>query len=264
MQYVQIGDVKVSRFILGGNPFSGFSHLGVDMDMEVMRYYTTERIKRTIKEAESLSVNTFIGRVDNHILRILLEYRDEGGTIQLFGQTCPELGDPLISIDRAKENGAKGCHIHGGVMDNLLAQGRIDGVHALVEEIHKRGMLAGIAGHNPKVFEWAEESNLDADYYMCSYYDPTPRDEHAGHVSELEEHFLPEDRERMTGIIPNLSKPVIHYKILASGRHEPADAFSYAAKIMRATDAVCVGVYTKDKPDMIKEDIQLLLEAVAG
>ena len=260
MQYIQIGDVKVSRFILGGNPFSGFSHLGMDMDM--MRYYTTEKIKETIREAESLSVNSFIGRVDSHILRILLEYRDEGGTIQLFAQTCPELGDPLISIDRAKENGAKGCHIHGGVMDNMLAQGRIDEVHVLVEEIHKRGMIAGIAGHNPKVFEWAEESNLDVDYYMCSYYNPIPRDERAEHVSDMEEPFIPEDRERMTSVIPTLSKPVIHYKIMAAGRNEPAEAFAYAAKIMRAADAVCVGVYTKTKPEMIKEDIQLFLEAV--
>ena len=51
---------------------------------------------------------------------------------------------------------------------------------------------------------------------------------------------------------------------MAAGRNEPADAFAYAAKIMRAVDAVCVGVYTKINPDMIKEDIRLFLEEIAG
>ncbi len=32
------------------------------------------------------------------------------------------------------------------------------------------------------------------------------------------------------------------------------------ARTMRKGDAVCVGVYTQDKPDMLAEDIALLLQ----
>lgn len=44
MQTVQLGNVTVSRLILGGNPFSGFSHQNPDRDREMLRYYTTDQI----------------------------------------------------------------------------------------------------------------------------------------------------------------------------------------------------------------------------
>ncbi len=40
MQTVQLGNVTVSRLILGGNPFGGFSHQNPDRDREMLRYYT--------------------------------------------------------------------------------------------------------------------------------------------------------------------------------------------------------------------------------
>ncbi len=62
------------------------------------------------------------------------------------------------------------------------------------------------------------------------------------------ERFDPGDREKMTALIRNLSRPVIHYKIMAAGRNDPREAFAYAARAMRPTDAVCVGVYPAAPP----------------
>lgn len=263
MQYIHIGDVKVSRFILGSNPFSGFSHQGTERDLAMKHYFTTARIKEIIKAAEALGVNTIIARGDHHMIRLLMEYRDEGSAIQWFAQTCPEVGDHQTGINRAASNGATACHIHGGVMDYLLAQGRIGEIPDVVKAIRDRGMLAGIAGHNPKVFEWAEE-HLDVDYYMCSYYNAAHRDERAEHVSGMEEWFLDEDRQIMTGLIQQLSHPVIHYKVLAAGRNDPQAALTFAASKMRSGDAVCVGVYPKDNPDMLAQDIAWLDSALVS
>lgn len=263
MEYVQIGDVRLSRFILGSNPFSGFSHQGTEADVQMKRYFTLARIKQTLHEAASLGVNTVLGRCDHHVMRMLLEYWDEGGTLQWFAQTCPELGTPEVSINRAGSGGAKACHIHGGVMDYLLAQKRMDEVPALIDMIRQKGMLAGIAGHNPRVFEWAEE-HLDVDYFMCCYYNSNHRDERAEHVSGMEEWFLDEDRAVMASLIQRLSHPVIHYKILAAGRNDPAEAFAYAARHMRAGDAVCVGVGPGDAPAMLREDVALLEKSLAA
>jgi hypothetical protein len=261
VEYIQIGKIKVSRFILGSNPFSGFSHQGAETDLAMVRYYTAARIKETIRAAEELGINTMIGRTDLHIIRLLLEYWDEGGRIQWFAQTCPGVGPHQMCIERAAVNGAMACHIHGGVMDHLLAQGRLDEIPQVVRGIRQRGMLAGIAGHRPQVFEWAEK-NLDLDYYMCSYYDPIPRDKRAEHVSGTEEQYLPEDRRAMTGLIQGLSRPVMHYKILAAGRNEPEEAFAYAARSMRDTDAVCVGIYTQENPHMLEQDVELLVRSI--
>ena len=257
MEYIQIGNISVSRFILGSNPFSGFSHQSQETDMRMMRWFTARQIKETLREAESLGVNTVVGRADHHIMRVLMEYWDEGGKIQWFAQTCPGVGPMEFGVREAVFGGAKACHIHGGVMDNLLAQGKLEDVPRAIGLIREAGLLAGIAGHNPQVFEWAEE-NLDVDYYLCSYYNSARRNERPEHVRGMKEWFWERDRETMTALIQRLSRPVIHYKVLAAGRNDPAEALAYAAKKMRPCDAVCVGVYNEGKPDMLREDVGLL------
>jgi hypothetical protein len=262
MDYIELGNVRVSRFILGSNPFSGFSHQGPEMDLAMKRYYTTETIKETIRRAEALGINTLIGRTDHHIMRVLLEYWDQGGTIQWFAQTCPEVGDHEACVTRAASGGALACHIHGGIMDSLLAQGRLGEIPPVIDLIHEKGMLAGVAGHNHTVFEWAEE-HLDADYYMCSYYNPSPRDERAEHVSDMPERYLDEDRRTMTGLIKTLSKPAVHYKIMAAGRNDAQEAFAYVARSLRARDAVCVGVFSQANSAMLQEDVELFERQLA-
>ncbi len=261
MLYAQIKNISVSRFILGSNPFSGFSHQSPETDHAMRHYFAAEKIKAVLREAESLGVNTIIARTDFHMLRLMMEYRDEGGTLQLFAQTCPEVGSHEVCIERAFNYGAKACHIHGGVMDNLFAQGRLDEIPPAIERIHEKGMLAGIAAHNHHVIEWAEE-HLDVDYFLCCYYNPSPRDKRAEHVAGVTEYYLEEDRQAMTDLIPQLSRPVVHYKIMAAGRNDPQAAFAFAASKMRLNDVVCVGIYPKDNPGILAEDVRLLEESL--
>lgn len=262
MDYLNLGSLNVSRFILGSNPFSGFSHLSPEMDQVMRRFFTSARIKQLLYTAEDLGVNTIIARTDFHIMRLLLEYWDEGGRLQWFAQTCPEVGDHPICITRAVQGGAKACHLHGGVMDFLYAQKRLDEIPPAIQMIRDHGLLAGIAAHNPKVIEWAED-HLDVDYYMCSYYNSAHRDERAEHVSGMEEWFIEEDRQAMTGVIKKLSRPAIHYKVLAAGRNTPAEAFDVVAQTMRPNDMVCVGIFHRDFPEMLRQDIDLLHTALA-
>ena len=257
----KLGQLEISRFILGGNPFSTFSHQSPERDLEMKRYYTTARIKEAMRKAEGLGVKTLISRADHHIQRLLFEYWQDGGEIAWIAQTCPELGETSHGVRNAIVGGAKACYVHGGQMDFFFAQQKFDEVYAAIEQIRGAGMPAGIAGHNPRVFEWAE-AHLDVDFYMCSYYNPTPRDEHAEHIAGMAERFDPADRDAMVQVIHGLSKPVIHYKVLAAGRTPPAEALAFAAQQMRPQDAVCVGVFLKDNPGMIEEDLRILEECL--
>jgi hypothetical protein len=261
MQIVEIAGVKTSRFILGSNPFSGFSHQGKDRDQQMRHWYTTARIKETFLKAESLGITTLTARTDHHVMRVLLEYWDEGGKLQWFAQTCPGVGPNSMCIERAASMNARACHLHGGVMDYLLAQRQTGGVQADIDLIRSKGMIAGIAGHNVGVFEWAEK-HLDCDYYMCCYYNPIPRDENPEHVHGTDERYRDADRRAMAQFIPTTKRPVIHYKVLAAGRNDPAEAFAFAARVMRANDAVCVGVHTGDNADQLAEDVALFEDAV--
>ncbi|MCJ7737975.1 MAG: hypothetical protein MUQ10_11815 [Anaerolineae bacterium] len=258
---VQIGSLEVSRLIVGGNPFSGISHQSPQRDLEMMRYYTSARVQETLREAENVGVNTFLGRADRYIMRLLLEYRQAGGGIQWFAQTCSEYGAIDRSVQHARMADAQACYIHGGVMDRLLAQNQLAEVPALITEIRNAGLVVGIAGHNPAVFEWAEE-HIDVDFYMCSYYNPSRRDEHAEHRSEAIECFADEDRQLMVRVIAQLGKPAIHYKIMAAGRNNPEDAFAFVAQHLRPKDAVCVGVFTQENSSMLADDLELVQQSL--
>ena len=263
MDSARIGSLRISRFILGSNPFSGFSHQSPEMDLRMKRFFTVARIKAVLHEAERLGIDTLVARADHHVIRLLLEYWDEGGRLQWLAQTCPEVGPTELSVRRAIANGAKGCHVHGGVTDHLLAQGKLGDLQADLDRIREAGLVAGIAGHNPRVFEFAEEK-LDLDYYMVCYYNPTRRDENPEHPHGAQERYAEEDRRQAIRLIAGLSRPVIHYKVLAAGRNDPVAAFATAAQAMRANDAVCVGVYPADLPDMLERDVRLFERSLAA
>jgi len=261
MECAKIAKLDVSRFILGGNPFSGFSHQTPELDLRMKRWFTTARIKELMFEAERLGITAVISRADHHIMRVLLEYRDEGGKLQWLAQTCPELGSTAQSVRNAVGGGAVGCHVHGGVTDHLLAEGRLAEVQADLDRLRDAGLAAGIAGHNPAVFEFADE-HLDVDYYMCCHYNPTDRSKDPEHKHGAREKFRDEDRQRMLGVISGLSKPVIHYKVLAAGRNDPAEAFRVTAEAMRPSDMVCAGIYTEEMSDQLARDVDLFGEAL--
>jgi hypothetical protein len=263
MDMTTIGGLQLSRLLLGSNPFSGFSHQGVDRDERMVHYYTTARIKETLFEAQRLGISGFVARTDFHVMRVLLEYRDEGGTLQWLAQTCPEVGDSETCVRRAVRGGAVACHIHGGVMDHLVANGRGEEAAPAIALAREAGMKAGIAGHTTAVFEWAEQ-HLDVDYYMCCYYNPTPRTDDPEHVHGAVEDYREADRRAMTDLIARLKRPAIHYKVLAAGRNDPEAAFAYCGSHMRSGDLACVGVFTGDDPKMVEKDVRLFEKHTRG
>jgi ethanolamine utilization microcompartment shell protein EutS len=256
MLYSQIGGLWVNKFIIGGNPFSGFSHQGIERDKEMRSYYTDERIIQEWKKSEALGINTLIARTDEHMIRVLKAYRNQGGKLQWFAQTASELSMEE-AIQNAIDNKAVACYIHGGIIDNYYANGKMDLIPPAIKRIKDAGLYAGIAGHKTEVFLWAEKY-LDCDFYMCSYYNPIYRDKEASHRHGIDEKFKEEDCARMLQTIQYLTRPVIHYKILAAGRIDPDTGFQRAAKAMRSNDMVCVGIFSKDDPQMLEKDVKLL------
>lgn len=264
MDKIRLGSLEVSRFVIGGNPFSGFSHQCADLDRRMRSYFTVAQIKRLLHDAEALGVDTLVARADAFIVRLLMEYWNEGGRIQWVAQTCPEYLSTERSVQNAISGGAKAVYIHGGVMDNLYANNNLGEIPPAIRMIKAAGLPAGIAAHKPEVHRWAERE-LDVDFYMCSYYNPSDRAASAegARAGDFSEAFDDEDRQAMVETLATLSKPVIHYKVLAAGRKTPAQAFAFVAKYLRPSDAVCVGVYDEDQPGMLREDVELFERSLA-
>lgn len=258
---VSLGGLEVTRFILGGNPFAGFSHQTRERDAEMRAWYTDERIVETLFAAQSLGVTATISRGDAHMARCLKGYWEQGGTMVWIAQTASEAPTQLDAARSCVDSGASACFVHGGIVDNYLARGREDDLARAVDLIRELGLPVGVAGHEVSSFQWAER-HLDVDFYMACYYNPSSRRESPHHVHGADERFRPEDREERAALIQTLSHPAIHYKVMAAGRLPAAEALAYAARQMRPGDAVCVGVYTGDGAGIIEEDVRLLLASL--
>jgi hypothetical protein len=263
MRRIKFDDVQVTRMVIGGNPFSGFSHQGAERDREMIHYYTTARIKEALHKAEQAGIDTVFGRTDRHIRRTLLEYWDEGGMIQWFGQTASELGDQMSAIRNAASAGAKGVYVHGGIVDYWFAQGQYELLERALETMRTCEVVAGFAGHSVEAHTWIRD-NLEPDFQMCSYYDPSPRTNSPHHVEMEEEKWDDQHRERMVALIQTMPWPVVHYKVFAGGNKSIEEGFRFLATSMRPNDLVCIGHYLGDNPNMIAENVATYEAVVEG
>ena len=265
MRKVPIGKARVTGLCIGGNPFSGFSHQGQERTKEMLAYFTPEKIKETLRAAEAAGINTFFGRTDDHIMGIIRDYWDGGGTIQWFAQICTERGDPDAWrkwMGASIELGATGAYLHGGVVDNWYASGLSDNFQEALGMMREGGVAAGFAAHKPEAHAWVRD-NLEVDFLMCSYYNPSDRSKSAHHVSEGEKWDY-EDRQKMLEVIATIEKPVVHYKVFAAGNKPIPEAFETMGKAMRKGDVACVGFFPKDDPEIIAKDVALFEEYVDG
>jgi len=253
---MDLGGLEVSKLIVGGNPFSGFSHQSEKKDMEMRRYFTGERIQETLFECERNGITAFVGRADNHIERVLLQYYDRGGTIQWIAQTAMECRSIKDNIKTAKYFGAKACYIHGGFVGELWDQGRQEEIRDTLKFIQDQGLPAGLACHNPERIQMADGAGFGADFYMVCLYNIS------GNMGRLieskEEAFKDTDREKALSIIPTLSKPTIAYKVLAAGRRDPEKSFREVFEIIKPSDGILVGMYPHSKTDMVRENVKLV------
>ncbi len=249
---ISIGSKTISRLIIGGNPFSGNSHQCPERDREMMDWYTTARIKKDLSEAEACGINTFLGRGDNHIRRMLHEYWQEGGTIQWIAQTCPERASLHGNIDSIADSGAILCYLHGGMADRLAAEGKKQQLADAIQHIKDRGLVAGIAAHDPETHRIARDE-LDVQFHaVCCY-----------NLSAHPDTFPEEDRSQAFGLIHELHAPVLLYKFMAAGRYDPMRAFDEACGAVRDSDALVIGVCTKDNPNMIRENMEHVIRCFA-
>ena len=259
MRKAQIGNATVSGLTIGGNPFSGFSHQGKERTDEMLAFYTDDQIKATLRASEEAGIDTFFGRTDDHIFRILRGYWDGGGSIQWFAQICTERGKPDVWRDWVKgaaELGATGAYLHGGVVDNWHASGEHDNFHEAVALMRSLELKAiGFAGHKPDAHGWIRD-NLEVDFQMCSYYNPSDRSKSAHHVSEGEK-WHEEDRQLMLDMISSITTPVVHYKIFAGGNRPIIDGFEKLGNAIKENDICCVGMFLGDDPEMITKNVSL-------
>lgn len=250
---VKLGEHDITRLIIGGNPFSGGSHTSTEMDQAFLDYYSNDNIKRSLFECEAQGINTAQMRGDRHIMRMLREYRNDGGTLKWVAQTASELRDLPGNVRACADAGAIAVYHHGTRTDALWREGCIDEVRELLQVMRDSGVAVGLGTHLPEVIEYSEEHGWDVDFYMACFYTLGIARPKNGTMGAFLSGEVYDDaaRERMVRTICATPKTCLAFKILAASRKcsKPEDvreAFRYAFEHIKPTDAVVVGMFQRD------------------
>jgi len=260
---------KVSRLIVGGNPISGNSHLSRETDREMVDYFTSENSKKLLFECERQGITAMQLRGDRHVLRLLHEYRSEGGKLLWIAQTVSELADIKASVRGMSAYQPIAVYLHGTRADNYWKTGMIDRLKADLAALRESGVPVGLGSHTPEVIQDSEEKGWDVDFYMASLYNPyklTPGWRESFLVSGKHEPEVYEDsdRDKMSSVIRQVKKPCLAFKILAAGRNAQTpqrlrEAFEFALRSIKSSDAIVVGMFPKGT-DQVAKNAALLAD----
>jgi hypothetical protein len=266
MPVAPFGKHELSRLIVGGNPVSANSHAGAALDREMRDYFTAANVKQMLRRCEEAGVNTWQSRADRHIMRLLHEYRVEGGGIQWIAQTASELADIPRNIREIAAAGAIGVYHHGSRTDALWKAGRMAEAHDRLKEMRQAGIQVGLGTHIPEVIDYVEEKGWDLDFYMACVYNLSRSKEEQARLTggELADHelFWDADRDRMLDRVKRTRKQCLIFKVYAASRkcgspQQMEDALRFVARYAKPRDCVVIGMFPKRR-EQVRENAQLV------
>jgi hypothetical protein len=241
---VRLGTLEVSRLILGSNPFWGYSHKSAELDEEMRRFHTDERIIQILDEAAECGLTALASPPDLRWVNLWASYREQGGRLKIWISQCHGSPEQMAEeIDRSIKAGASAIFIQGARVEEQFGKGNFDLLRSWIERIKEAGLPAGAAAHWPEIHPELERRGFPTDfYYQCLY-----------NVSKSNDYSAAE-REKAMATIAGLEKPVIAYKILAAGRLPASEGFEYAFNHIARKDGVCVGIYAQKAIDQIRQN----------
>ena len=278
---------KVSKLIIGDNPYNGHSYIPDHFPgHEMMNYYTEEQFLEDMQKMEELGINTMLPLADPFVIRVLKHYRSNGGKMNFIFQTYgPHMMNKEMaefSINQMLSVDPIGIYISGTYVDLRHETGREAETPEMIkifrenEKMKEKDVKLGIGTHYPKMIELAEKENWDVDFYMaCMYNFRKEREgEESGFItgkSKSNVPFMsPSDRPRMLEALKNVKKPIIAFKIFAGGqmlvekteeeRHDLIkDAYNSIFTALKPNDFAVAGIFQKYH-DQLTENVTIFNE----
>ena len=261
---VAFGERRITRLLVGGNPFRGNSHQSPEKDREMLGYYTVERTKSVLRDCERLGINTVQARGDVLIQACMREHWAEGGKLQFIAQTASELRDLRGHVRQLADFGAIGIYVHGTYTDQHFQDNAMQEVHDLLQAIRDTGVQAGVGTHIPEVIDYVEEKGWLPDFYMTSLCNISRTKRESALVTgryTSGEVFDYQDRYPMFERIRATLRPCLVFKLFGAGRFctSPEQVSAILAEAygnIKASDALVIGMFPKHH-DEIAENAQL-------
>lgn len=266
---------KVSKLIVGDNPFNGHSYITDKVTgTEMKEYYTAEKIKETLFQIEKNGYNTMMPLADPYIIRILSEYQREGGKLQFIFQPYLPMNQD-VSMRQMSELSTIGIYHQGTTTDRLYEAGKCDEILARIEQYHQMGIPVGLGTHYPEVIEKSEREGWNVDFYVaCMHNARRGRvGEASGFITGKSKEgirFYPQDRQIMLECLKKIQKPILAFKIFAGGqlflnkteeekRAAIKESYNEVFTVLKPNDFAAIGVFQRDS-DQLKENAELYQE----
>jgi uncharacterized membrane protein YphA (DoxX/SURF4 family) len=235
----KIGNIELSRLIMGGNLIGGWAHSRdlIYVSKLVKAYHSDERVMMTLKLAEKCGINTIL--CNPQLSRIINKYWHEtGGKIQ-FLSDCGHKDGFLEGIRRSEEAGAIAMYCNGEMTDRLARKGNFDDIRNGIELIRSYGKPAGIGAHHLESVKACVEQGIKPDFWVKTlhhhnYWSAQPQ-------AEQHDNMFCFNPQETIDFMNTLEEPWIAFKVLAAGAIHPKDGFQFAFD--NGADFICVGMY---------------------
>ena len=246
---IRIGKkLRVSRMLLGGNLFAGWAHSRdlIYISELIRAYNTPEKLLATFQLAEACGINTFLSHFSHYAF--IEKYWEQGGNMNFFAD-CRSAEENAVSMDK----GAAACYINGEKNDEHVANGRFDIIEAHLEQVRKRGVVAGLGAHRLITVQKIMERGIIPDFWMKTFHHTDYWS--AKHPEEHDNIFCREPIETAE-YMKEIDIPWIAFKVLAAGAITPDVGFRYAFE--GGADAICVGMYDFQTVDNVNTLVDIL------
>ena len=265
----KIGNLKVSRMLLGGNLLTHYTH---SRDLRYVynlcaHYNTEEKIHETMALAEAHGIDTLSIHNPPGIVSMLKRYRQRyGGKMQWIICPIAEISDDMKAYaDMTKElvdEGSEAIYLWGVRSDPLVAQGRMDLVRKAVEIAKDLGVPSGVGAHDLRVVVACEKHHIPCDFYIKTFhhhkYPSAPKPHELKNAYNEVPGYWCKDPQETIEVMKNVTKPWIAFKVMAAGAIPPKDAFRYVFE--NGADHTLAGMFDFE----IAEDVMTLNEILAN
>jgi hypothetical protein len=259
----RIGELEVSRLILGGSPLQHYVHC---RDLRYVasllaHYNTPERVLQTLALAEQQGINTLVchpsGPAGNTVALLKRHREKHGGKMQWIMAPLDPIEPGLAKyeehVQKLVDNGVDALYVWGVHADTLVGQGKLDLIAKAVHLSKAHGVPCGVAAHDLRVVQECEKHKIAADFYIKTLH----HHEYPGAKLNYDSMWC-SNPEETVAFMRGVQKPWIAFKVLAAGAIPPDDAFRYAFD--SGADFVLAGMYDFE----IAEDVQLVNKTLAS
>jgi hypothetical protein len=258
----KVGDLSVSRLIIGTNWFLGYTHCTAAKSKSTERMVTnTKAIADIIEVFLKAGVDTIMcPHTKTCMFDAIREAEQRVGTKAIIISTpsfpttarTPFDGFDVSEcgriLDEEAMKGVSICMPHTSTTDLMVDKctREIRKMDTLCRLIRERAMIPGLSTHVPETVVYADESGLDVETYIQPF-------NLMGYLLQLEVDWV-------GSIIRNAKKPVMTIKTMAAGQLRPYQALTFCWNAIRDCDMVTVGTMA---PEEAQELVDLSLDILS-